>query len=142
VSSNVRPLGHHRSNSHEHQALQFALCASAPWGYSQALSVEGAQRLLFISGQVPESASGEVPSDFKAQARLAWSNVLAQLEAASMSVENLAKVTTFLSSREYALANREVRAEVLGSHAPALTVIITGIFDTKWLLEIEAYAVA
>jgi len=25
-------------------------------------------------------------------------------------------------------------------HAPALTVIITGIFDEKWLLEIEAPA--
>ena len=111
-------------------------------GYSQALLVEGAQRLLFISGQVPESASGEVPADFKAQARLAWSNVMAQLEAAAMSVDNLAKVTIFLSSREYALPNREVRAEVLHGHAPALTVIITGIFDAKWLLEIEAYAVA
>jgi len=111
-------------------------------GYSQALLVEGAQRLLFISGQVPESASGEVPTDFKAQARLAWSNVMAQLEAAAMSVENLAKVTIFLSSRDHALPNREVRAEVLRGHAPALTVIITGIFDPKWLLEIEAYAVA
>ena len=59
-----------------------------------------------------------------------------------MSVDSLAKVTTFLASREYALANREIRVEVLGSHAPALTVIITGIFDTKWLLEIEVYAVA
>ena len=39
-------------------------------------------------------------------------------------------------------ANREIRQEVLGSHAPALTVIITGIFDEKWLLEIEATAAA
>jgi hypothetical protein len=38
--------------------------------------------------------------------------------------------------------NREIRQEVLGSHAPALTVIITGIFDEKWLLEIEATAAA
>jgi 2-iminobutanoate/2-iminopropanoate deaminase len=29
---------------------------------------------------------------------------------------------------------------VLGAHRPALTVIITGIFDEKWLLEIEAVA--
>jgi 2-iminobutanoate/2-iminopropanoate deaminase len=55
---------------------------------------------------------------------------------------NLVKVTTFLSSREYAIANREVRNEVLGTHSPALTVIITGIFDEKWLLEIEAVAAA
>jgi hypothetical protein len=32
------------------------------------------------------------------------------------------------------------RLLALGSHAPALTVIITGIFDLKWLLEIEAIA--
>lgn len=34
------------------------------------------------------------------------------------------------------------RSEFLGSHAPTLTVIIVGIFDQKWLLEIEAFAVA
>jgi enamine deaminase RidA (YjgF/YER057c/UK114 family) len=119
--------------------------ASAPQpavGYSQAVEVVGAQRLLFVSGQVPATAAGVVPPDFTAQARLAWSNVRAQLEAAGMTMANLVKVTIFLSSREYALANREVRNEVLGAHAPALTVIITGIYDDRWLLEIEALAVA
>ena len=111
-------------------------------GYAQVLQVEGAQRLLFISGQIPESAKGEVPEGFPAQARLVWANVLAQLEAAGMSVTNLVKVTTFLSSREFALPNREARKEALGTHTPALTVVITGIFDEKWLLEIEAIAAA
>lgn len=111
-------------------------------GYSQAIEVREAHRLLFISGQVPESSDGHVPDDFRSQARLAWSNVKAQLEAASMTIENLAKVTIFLSSRAYAVPNGEVRSEFLGDHAPALTVIITGIFDEKWLLEIEAFAIA
>jgi enamine deaminase RidA (YjgF/YER057c/UK114 family) len=111
-------------------------------GYSQAVEIQDAQRILFISGQIPETRDGEVPSDFRSQARLAWANVNAQLEAASMSIDNLVKVTVFLSSREYAMQNREIRAEVLGNHAPAMTVIITGIFAEKWLLEIEAYAVA
>jgi 2-iminobutanoate/2-iminopropanoate deaminase len=31
---------------------------------------------------------------------------------------------------------------VLGDHSPALTIIITGIYDEAWLLEIEAIAVA
>jgi hypothetical protein len=35
-----------------------------------------------------------------------------------------------------------VRQEVLGTHRPALTVIITGIYDERWLLEIEAIAAA
>jgi 2-iminobutanoate/2-iminopropanoate deaminase len=114
----------------------------ASGGYSQALEVFGAQRLLFISGQIPQSARGEVPKEFPAQARLAWRNVLAQLDAASMSVKSLVKVTIFLSSRDYAAASRDVRQEFLGAHSPALTVIIAGIFDEKWLLEIEATAVA
>jgi 2-iminobutanoate/2-iminopropanoate deaminase len=111
-------------------------------GYTQALEVVGAQRLLFVSGQIPETAAGEVPTDFPAQARLAWKNVLAQLAAAEMSVANLVKVTVFLASREFAMPNRVIRQEVLGPHRPALTVIITGIFDEKWLLEIEAMAAA
>jgi 2-iminobutanoate/2-iminopropanoate deaminase len=109
-------------------------------GYSQAVVVSEAQRFLFISGQIPASVLGDVPADFPAQARLAWHNVLAQLSAAGMSVANLVKVTMFLSSREFALASREIRNEVLGAHCPALTVVITGIFDEKWLLEIEAIA--
>lgn len=109
-------------------------------GYSQAVDISGAQRLLFVSGQIPETVTGNVPAEFSAQARLVWQNVIAQLEAAGMSIGNLVKVTMFLSSREFAVANREVRQEALQGHTPALTVIITGIFDEKWLLEIEAIA--
>lgn len=114
----------------------------AAGGYSQAVDVSGVQRLLFVSGQVPETVAGDVPSAFSAQARLAWQNIVAQLEAAEMSIRNLVKVTIFLSSREFAATNREIRQEVLQGHVPALTVIITGIFDEKWLLEIEAIAAA
>lgn len=111
-------------------------------GYSQAVRVTAVRELLFISGQIPEDPDGHIPADFKGQARLAWANVLAQLESAGMRPENLAKVTIYLSSRDHALENREVRSEILGTHAPALTVVITGIFDERWLLEIEGYAVA
>jgi len=118
------------------------LAPKAAGGYAQALEVESASRLLFISGQIPESAAGELAPTFEEQARQAWKNVFAQLAAAGMKAENLVKVTTFLSSREYALANRAIRKEALGNHAPALTVVIAGIFDERWLLEIEAIAAA
>jgi 2-iminobutanoate/2-iminopropanoate deaminase len=111
-------------------------------GYSQAVDISGVERFLFISGQIPETVTGNVPADFPAQARLAWHNVLAQLDDAGMSVTNLVKVSTYLSSREFALVNREIRQEMLGAHRPAMTVVITGIFDEKWLLEIEAVAAA
>ncbi|MET0533151.1 MAG: RidA family protein [Steroidobacter sp.] len=110
--------------------------------YAQAQLITAPARLLFISGQVPEDAEGRVPKTFEDQCRLAWRNVQAQLEAAGMTLADLVKVTVFLSDRQYRAANAAVRKEVLGAHTPALTIIITGIYDEAWLLEIEAVAAA
>lgn len=112
----------------------------AAGGYSQAVSVVGATELLFVSGQIPVDVSGAVPPDFATQCRQVWANVLAQVTEAGMTTTNLVKVTTFLADRVHADENRAIRAEVLGEHAPALTVVITGIFDEGWLVEIEAIA--
>jgi enamine deaminase RidA (YjgF/YER057c/UK114 family) len=111
-------------------------------GYAQALEVAGASRLLFISGQIPETADGAVPADFEAQARLCWNNIEAQLRAAEMTLDNLVKATIFLADRRFAIPNRIVRNEVLAGRQIALTVIICTIFDEEWLLEIEATAAA
>lgn len=111
-------------------------------GYVQAMEVSGASRILFVSGQIPADVDGSVPDDFEDQARLAWGNVLAQLAAAGMGLDNLVKVTIFLSDRKYIDGYRKVRQEVLQGRQIGLTTIITGIFDEKWLLEIEAVAAA
>ncbi len=111
-------------------------------GYAQALEVTGATRILHISGQIPETVDGVVPADFESQARLCWRNIEAQLAAAAMTLDNLVKATIFLSDRTFAVPNRVVRNEVLAGRQIALTVIICTIFDEKWLLEIEATAVA
>lgn len=113
-----------------------------PFSYCQAMEVSHASRLLFISGQVPADAAGQVPADFRSQCRLAWANVQAQLHAAGMSLDHLAKVMIYLSDRRWRGENAEVRREVLGPRTPALTIIITGIYDEAWLLEIEAWAAA
>ena len=109
-------------------------------GYAQAIEVQGFKRLLMVSGQIPVRPDGSIPADFDAQCRLAWSNVEAQLRAAGLTLDHLIKVTVFLSDRRYGIDNRRIRQEVLGSRSVALTVVITGIFDEKWLLEIEAMA--
>jgi 2-iminobutanoate/2-iminopropanoate deaminase len=114
----------------------------AELSYCQAHEVRGATRWLFVSGQVPADAQGRVPPDFRSQCRLAWANLQAQLVAAGMSLDDLVKVTVFLADRRHRQDNYEVRHEVLGGRKPALTVIITGIYDEAWLLEIEAVAAA
>lgn len=113
---------------------------AASHGYSNGALVVGASRLLFVSGQVPETVEGTVPETFVEQCRLAWRNVVAVVEGAGMTLDNVVKVTVFLSDRQYREENARVRAEVLGNRHPALTVVITGIWDEAWLLEIEAVA--
>jgi len=113
-----------------------------PWSYAQGALVTGGSRVLFVSGQVPETEDEPIPSDFESQCRLAWRNVLAVLAAADMTAANLAKVTIFLSDRTYRETDARVRQEVLRDACPAMTIIITGIYDESWLLEIEAIAVA
>jgi len=123
------------------RARHRALNATAV-SYCQAHEVSGHGQLLFISGQVPADTDGKVPADFKDQCRLAWANVQAQLHAAGMTLDDLVKVTVFLSDRRHRQANCEVRHEILGPRSPALTIVITGIYDEAWLLEIEAVAAA
>ncbi len=110
--------------------------------YPQAVEVTGATRWLYLSGQIPVAPDGSLAADFTGQCRQVWTNVETQLHAAGMTLDNLVKVTTFLSSRDHALENRQVRLEVLAGRQPALTVIVTGIFDEAWLVEIEAVAAA
>jgi len=110
--------------------------------YPQAVEVTGAKRWLYISGQVPTAPNGSLAVDFTGQCDQVWDNLESQLRSAGMTLDNLVKVTTFLSSRDHALENREVRLRRLAGRQPALTVIVTGIFDESWLVEIEAVAAA
>lgn len=110
--------------------------------YPQAVEVTAPTRWLYLSGQIPVAPDGSLAADFSGQCDQVWTNIETQLSAAGMTLDNLVKVTTFLSDRRYALENRAVRVRRLAGRQPALTVIITGIFDAAWLVEIEAVAAA
>ena len=124
------------------RAFDAAEAPAPAGGYAQAVEIAGASRILHVSGQIPVALDGTLPEGFAPQARLAWTNLLAQLKAAGMGVENIVKVTIYLASRDHAMENRTVRREFLGEHKCAMTVVIAGIFDEAWLLEIEAVAAA
>jgi len=108
--------------------------------YSQAVEITNYKRLVFVSGQIPVSLDGSTPNNFSDQCDLTWKNVIAQLDDVNMGVKNLVKVNTFIASREHLDANRDIRNEHLGDHTPALSIVIAGIFDEEWLIEIEAIA--
>ena len=110
--------------------------------FAMACEVTEASRLLFVSGRVPETEDGVVPSDYKSQYRLAWANVERQLKAAGMSFDNLVKANIYLSDRSLIAQSDGLRKEILGDRNPAITIILCGIYHEAWLLEIEAVAAA
>ncbi len=111
-------------------------------GYTHGLEVSHPSRWLLVSGQTPEPLGGEVPESAEEQCRVIWAHINAALTSASMSIRDVVKVTTYLSSRSVAPANTKVRTEILDGNRPALTVVIAEIFDPAWLLEIEVLAAA
>ncbi len=115
--------------------------APSPGAYSQAVEVTGVSRTLYISGQVGAELDGSVPEDVTAQVRLAWKSLVAQL-AAGMGLDNLVKVTTIVPDAASIPATRTVRAEVMGTRRPASTLIVGGLANPAWKVEIEGIAVA
>jgi enamine deaminase RidA (YjgF/YER057c/UK114 family) len=117
--------------------------APAPAGqYTQAIEVTGATRTLYLSGQVGVAADGSIPETAEAQATLAWRNLQAQLRAAGMGVENLVKITTIVRDPSDVAAVRAGRSTVLGMHRPASTLIVGGLSNPAWKVEVEGIAVA
>ena len=109
-------------------------------GYSQSVQLSEYSNLVFISGQIGESPSGEIPADFEEQCVMVWTHISNLLQAVNMGFENLVKINTYLTGRDQVEINRIVRNRYLGDHRPALTVIIAQTVDPRWLLEIEAIA--
>jgi enamine deaminase RidA (YjgF/YER057c/UK114 family) len=98
--------------------------------------------MLFISGQIGVRADGTSPTGVAEQARLAWRNLEAQLNAAGMGFDNLVKVTMIIPNAADIPATRSARAEALGNRRPASTLIVAGLADPAWKIEIEGIACA
>ena len=110
--------------------------------YSQAVEVSGATRTLYMSGQVGSDSAGTVAEDITAQSRQVWANIVAQLRMAGMTMDNVVKIVTILPNIADLEASRAVRLDVLGERKPASTLIVGGLANPAWKIEIEAIAVA
>ena len=98
-------------------------------------------RTLYISGQVGTDLDGTTPEDATAQARLVWRNLEAQLRAAGMTLDNIVKIVTIIPDSADIPATRAARAEALGDRRPASTLIVGGLANPAWKIEVEAVAV-
>jgi 2-iminobutanoate/2-iminopropanoate deaminase len=111
--------------------------------YSQGVVAPGPARWLHVSGQVGIPVGGTLPESFEEQARNAWRNVLGVLEGAGMGPSDLVKVTAYITRPADVGQYRTVRDSMLGKAKPASTlVVVAGLADPRWLIEIEAVAAA
>ena len=111
--------------------------------YSQGVVVAKPTRWMHVSGQVGIPVGGTLPGSFEEQARNAWRNVLGVLEAAGMGPADLVKVTAYVTRQTDICQYRTVRDSMLGEVRTASTlVVVAGLADPRWLIEIEAIAVA
>ena len=118
----------------------------APCGYRQIVVAEPGSRIAFVAGQVAVDSGGNAvaPGDVPAQARQAFRNLLAALDAAGASVCDVAKITWYVVGyRPEMLPDLAAsRAGVLGDHRPAGTLIgVQALVQPDYLVEVEAIAV-
>jgi enamine deaminase RidA (YjgF/YER057c/UK114 family) len=111
--------------------------------YSHQVEVSGAARLLFISGQVGMALDGSIPDEPLEQLALAVDNVVANLAAAGMQLDDLVKLTIYLVGEWDANARRKLLASKLGAHRPCTTLLfVAGLASPKLVVELDAWASA
>lgn len=117
-----------------------------PRGYSNALLVEGASRLLFLAGQIGWDEQERLAEGFLAQWDQALANVARLLAEAGASGENLVRVTVFVTDKRAYLAELEgvgaAWREHLGRTWPAMSLVqVADLLEEGALVEVEATAV-
>lgn len=103
-----------------------------------------AGNLLFISGQVAWDRKGNVIAlgDAGGQARQAFENMRQLLKAAGGSLDDIVKLTFYLTNIEHWEAVRRVREEVFRPPYPAATTAqVSSLRFPEFLLEVDAIAV-
>ena len=122
------------------RAVNPSAVPSSPY-YSQGAEVRGAERLLFISGQVGVDAEGAVKDGVEEQSRQAVANLGAVLAEAGMSVDDLAKMTIYLTDAAHVPGFMAAAGGALPTPPPATTLLLVHqLASPELLVEIEAVA--
>ncbi len=120
--------------------IETALAPAAIGPYSQAVE---AGNLVFISGAIPVNpATGELEEPvIETQARRAFQNLSAVLDAAGCTVEQVVKTTVFLSDMGNFAAVNAIYAQVFtGAVLPARSAVQVAALPKGAMIEVEAIA--
>jgi 2-iminobutanoate/2-iminopropanoate deaminase len=106
--------------------------------YSQAVVANGT---VYVSGQLPiDPASGTMPGTLEAQVEQSMKNVMAVVEAAGGSAENIVKCGLFIKDMSAFGRINEVYKTFFADNPPARFVIEVSELPKGALVEIDAIA--
>jgi len=111
-------------------------------GYSHAVAFSG--RMIAVSGQVPLDGQGRLvgENDPQAQTRQVFENLAAALATAGAGMEQVVKLTVFLTDLADLDAFRRVRDEYISADRPPASslVQVSRLVHPAFRVEIEALA--
>jgi enamine deaminase RidA (YjgF/YER057c/UK114 family) len=108
-------------------------------GFSRAIRVG---RNVYVSGTAPIWPDGSCDPDPEIQARRCLEIILEALARAGATAKDVVRTRMFLTDPAYADAVSRAHGAVFGEVGPASTmVVIVGMLDPRWKVEIEADAV-
>jgi enamine deaminase RidA (YjgF/YER057c/UK114 family) len=108
-------------------------------GFSRAVRVDDR---VVVSGTAPVWPDGKCPDDADVQARRCLEIIASALADAGASVTDVIRTRMFLTDAADADAVGRAHAEVFGTVRPAATMlVVAGLLDPRWRVEIEAEAV-
>ena len=114
--------------------------STAGVGYSHVAKVG---KTVYIAGQVGLDVDGNLvgEGDIEKQTRQVYANLKAILEEIGGSLDDIVKMTTYLTDRSQLEAFRRVRTNVLREPFPPNTLLfVNGLAHPDYLVEIEAIA--
>jgi enamine deaminase RidA (YjgF/YER057c/UK114 family) len=110
------------------------------YGYSRAVRI--GERVI-VSGTAPVWADGSCEPDPGVQAHRCCEIIVAALAELGARPVDVVRTRMFVTDAGHADPVGAVHAEFFGEAAPATAmVVVAGLLDERWLVEIEAEAVA
>jgi enamine deaminase RidA (YjgF/YER057c/UK114 family) len=120
--------------------ISSAMPLERTFGYSRAVVVGDR---VFVSGTAPVVPDGaDPPPDAYGQARRCLEIVLAALAEAGAGPEDVVRTRMYVTRAEDFEEVGRAHGEMFGDVRPATTgIVVAGLYDPRWLVEIEADAI-
>ena len=115
-----------------------------PFGIFSSAAWHPPGRILHVSGHVSQDADGQTVGrgDMAVQTRQVLDNIRSVLASVGGTMDDIAKVTVFVTDVGRIDEIHQVRAEFFTKPYPASTLVqVAQLIDPDWLIEIEAVAV-